>query len=305
MDSAKPDYNGVQMDIVTSSVRAVPADTEHPTQRVALYGSIVEGQYRPNVATLDAETGEVLYRGYVGGSSSAEYLELMERVKSLEASNDAMARLIKELLERLGMDEDDLNGSVRSVRDLWALSDGQGERPDDSEFADECPPVPWGKVLWRKSVETHVGEMSDPVVSYSAVSGPQGLLSSGVIKRSESRSSTESDTITLSLDAGDGLAGSVGSVSVDSTVARKEVLDASSDALSGVSSCVVEGCVCHVSGTLSKAVAKGGSMSVSGVMGTPLYATPGWVCDSDGTSMTATARSDFAKGSEFKCVLVC
>lgn len=304
-DVVKPDYNGSKMDIVTSSVRNVPGDSSHPMQRVALYGAFVEGRYLPHVATLDAETGEVLYRGYVGGSSSTEHLELVERVRALEAANDALQRLIKELLERLGYDEDNLNGSVKSATDYWALSDGQGARPADAEFKEECPPVPWGKVLWRKAVVSHTGEMSKPDVTYSAVSGPQGIASSGVIGRKESRSSTDADTVTLSLEAGDGLAGSVGSIAVDSTVARKEVLDASSDALDGLSSCLVEGCVCHVTGTLSRAVASGGRISVSGVSGTPLYATPGWVCDSEGSSMTATAGREFAEGSAFRCVLVC
>ena len=304
-DYNKPDYNGSKMDIVTSSVRNVPGDDAHPMQRVALYGAFVDGQYRPHVATLDAETGEVLYRGYFGGSSAAEHLELVERVNALDAAVDAMQKLIKELLERLGYDEDNLNGSVKSAKEYWALSDGQGARPAEAEFKEECPPVPWGKVLWRKSVVAHTGEMSKPDVSYSAVSGPQGIASSGVIGRTVSRSSTDADTVTLSLEAGDGLAGSSGSVSVDSTVARKEVLEASSDAMDGLSSCLVEGCVCHVTGTLSMAVEAGGTISVSGVSGTPLYATPGWVCDSDGSSMTATAGHAFAKGSPFRCVLVC
>ena len=169
-----PDSGGTK-DIVTSSVREVGGRK----QRVAFYGSVVGDRYAPFVATLDAETGEVIKAGFEGDPTAGK-VEDVEKV---------------------------LNGCVKSVTVTWGKSSSPSVKP--SAFAQDAPSVNWGEYLWQR---THVVLVDGTDSTHDAcVSGPSAIEASGAVKRTVGASGE----LVLGCEAGEGLSETSSGMALD------------------------------------------------------------------------------------------
>lgn len=168
--------NGGAKDILASAVRTVPS-SEHPKQRVAVYGAMDgSGAYRPFIATLDAETGDVIRAGFADDPSETAADDLAKKV-------DALGR--------------EVEGMVSGVSVAWGKSSSPSSVPPS--FAQTVPSVGWGEYLWQRV--TVVLRDGNESVTTACVSGPSSVAASEPL-----RASVAADgSLSLSLPLGSGL----------------------------------------------------------------------------------------------------